>query len=233
MAGMFLTRDTTFVSFGAGAIVVVATAVLGSLTVLPAVLSALGDRVDAGKIPGRYRRRTGGRVWPAVLRVVLARPLISTIVAVTALAALAAPVLDLRTKGEGIEDLSPGRPIARAGLAIQEAFPARMSPADVVIQAPSVRSLTDEFQRLAPAGEIRINPAGTVAVVPSELPVSQLRDQVLPAVFPDAAAVMALLGEANWWLPRWLRWLPRVTHDVRPAPPYEPRHSERELMPTG
>jgi RND superfamily putative drug exporter len=46
-------------------------------------------------------------------------------------------------------------------------------------------------------------------------------------------AVMAVLGEANWWLPRWLRWLPRVTHDVEPVPPYEPRHSERELMPTG
>jgi putative drug exporter of the RND superfamily len=188
MAGMFLTRDTTFVSFGVGAILVVATAVLGSLTVLPAALSALGDRVDAGRIPGLYRRRTGGRVWNAILRVVLARPLLCTVVAVAALCALASPVLDLRTKGEGIEDLSPRQPIAQAGLAIQEAFPASITPAEVVVTAPSVRMLS--FDALAPAGEIRINPRGTVAIVPSELPVEQLRNEVTAFRKPGVEALV-------------------------------------------
>ncbi|MGX6608404.1 MMPL family transporter [Micromonosporaceae bacterium Da 78-11] len=58
MAGMFLTLDATFTSFAIGTILVVATAVLGSLTVLPALLSALGDKIDAIKIPGLYRRRS-------------------------------------------------------------------------------------------------------------------------------------------------------------------------------
>src|SRR6266511_2828606 len=56
MAGMFLTRDTTFASLAMGTVLVVATAVTGSLTVLPALLAALGDRVDLGRIPGLYRR---------------------------------------------------------------------------------------------------------------------------------------------------------------------------------
>lgn len=67
MAGMFFTGDTTFISFAVGTILVVATAVLGSLTVLPALLSLLGDRVDLGRVPGLYRRRSDGRIWSAIL----------------------------------------------------------------------------------------------------------------------------------------------------------------------
>src|SRR3712207_4802750 len=135
MAGMFLTYDATFQSFAVGTILVVATAVLGSLTVLPALLSALGDRVDAIRIPGLYRRRTDGRVWNAVLRIVLAKPLLSAVVAVAALVTLAAPMLDLRTKGEGLEDLSPKAPIVQAFTRINDAFPSETSPAEVVVRA--------------------------------------------------------------------------------------------------
>ena len=213
MAGMFLTRDTTFISFGVGTILVVATTVLGSLTVLPAVLSALGDRVDAGKIPGLYRRRSGGRVWPAVLRVVLARPLLSTVVAVAALAVLASPVLDLRTKGEGIEDLSPKQPIAQAGIAIRDAFPAAITPHEVVVQAGSVRGpeFAAAFDRLDPY-DVRINPAGTVAVVATAVPLDRLRDD-LPQVFGDLGAVALVTGDEaqnadfNRQLERSLPWV--------------------------
>src|SRR4030095_6623654 len=51
MAGMFLTGDKIFASFGVATILVVATAMLGSLTVLPALLSRLGDNVDRVRIP--------------------------------------------------------------------------------------------------------------------------------------------------------------------------------------
>src|SRR3712207_9186047 len=117
MAGMFLTYDATFQSFAVGTILVVATAVLGSLTVLPALLSALGDRVDAIRIPGLYRRRTDARVWNAVLRVVLARPLVSTVVAVAPPATPALPAARLPPQSAGTSDLSPEQPIAhgRAG----------------------------------------------------------------------------------------------------------------------
>jgi len=65
MAGMYITGNATFASFGTGTIIVVAIAMLGSLTVLPAVLSKLGDRIDKGRVPlvSRLRGRGGGRGW--------------------------------------------------------------------------------------------------------------------------------------------------------------------------
>ena len=61
MAGMFISGDKTFISFGMGTILVVAVAVFASLTVLPAMLSWLGDRVEKGRVPILGRRRGGGR----------------------------------------------------------------------------------------------------------------------------------------------------------------------------
>jgi RND superfamily putative drug exporter len=178
MAGMFFTRDVTFVSFATGTILVVATAVLGSLTVLPALLSALGDRVDAIKIPGLYRRNSEGRVWNALLRVVLAKPLVSAVIAVAALGALAAPAMDLKTKGQGIQDVSADAPVVLAMVAIGEAFPSKTTPARVVVHGDDVKG--EEFDqalagfrsavaasdgKLVEPIDVEVNPRGDVAVV--------------------------------------------------------------------
>jgi RND superfamily putative drug exporter len=219
MAGMFFTYDATFTSFAVGTILVVATAVLGSLTVLPALLSALGDRVDAIKIPGLYRRRTDNRVWNAILRVVLAKPLISALVAVGVLGVLAAPALDLRTKGESIEDVSPNSSIVQTYVKINEAFPSETVPAEVVVKAATVRgaqfdaALADFRSAAAASGQlrepidVRINPAGTVAVVSvglagngsdrtSERAVETLRGSVVPASFGRlAGSTVAITGD--------------------------------------
>ena len=80
MAGLFFSGDRTFRSFGLGTIMVVAIAMLGSLTVLPALLSKLGDRVEKGRIPfvGRLRRPSGeNRVWSKVLTPALRHPVIA------------------------------------------------------------------------------------------------------------------------------------------------------------
>jgi len=211
MAGMFLTFDTTFVSFAVGTILVVATAILGSLTVLPAMLSALGDRVDAVKIPGLYRKRGDGRLLPGFLRLVLAKPLISAVVAVGALAVIASPVLDLRTKGQGIEDFSPKAPIVQAYKTVDAAFPSKTSPAQVVVKAATVKDAAFD-QRLAAfkstvasSGgeltgpvEVQINPAGTVAIVSVGLvgdkALGHLRADVVPATFGHVPGATALVS---------------------------------------
>ncbi|MFI5894426.1 MMPL family transporter [Actinoplanes sp. NPDC051513] len=210
MAGMFLTFDTTFVSFAVGTILVVATAVLGSLTVLPAMLAALGDKVDAVKIPGLYRRRSDGRAWNAFLGVVLAKPLISALVAVGALAVIASPVLDLRTKAESIEDLPPNAAIVQAFKAVDAAFPSKTSPAEVVVEASTVKSAAFNGQlgafkkavsqsqgKLTGPVEVRINPAGTVAIVSVGLvgddALSSLRENVVPATFGTVDGATALV----------------------------------------
>ncbi|HYM53393.1 MAG TPA: MMPL family transporter, partial [Candidatus Dormibacteraeota bacterium] len=81
MAGMYLGGAATFISFATGTIIVVAIAVIGSLTVLPAVLSKLGDRVNKGRVPFlKPEKRTGEpRVWSWVLDRVLKRPLVSAV----------------------------------------------------------------------------------------------------------------------------------------------------------
>ena len=81
MAGMFFAGSIVFQSFAVGTILVVGIAVLGSLTVLPAVLSKLGDNVEKGRVPfiGRMRHRNHGesRVWSWILDRVLRRPVVS------------------------------------------------------------------------------------------------------------------------------------------------------------
>jgi RND superfamily putative drug exporter len=217
MAGMFFTQDVVFVSFAAGTILVVATAVLGSLTVLPALLSALGDRVDAIKIPGLYRRNSDGRVWNALLDVVLAKPLVSAMIAIAALGALAFPALDLKTRGQGIQDISPDAPVVQAFLASAEAFPSKTTPAQIVVQDDSVR--TAEFERtltafkaaVAASGgklvepvDVDVNPAGNVAVVSVGLAgkesdsvavdaLNLLRDRVVPDTFGRIGGARALV----------------------------------------
>ncbi len=104
MAGMLLTGDKTFMGFGVATMIVVAVAVLGSLTVLPAVLAALGDKVDRVRVPflHRFRRPDGdGRIWSAILDRVLRRPFLSVVLAGGLLLALAAPALHLHIATPG------------------------------------------------------------------------------------------------------------------------------------
>ena len=105
MAGMFLTGDATFASLGVATILVVAVAVLGSLTVLPALLSRLGDKVDRVRVPlvGRLRRDDGeGRIWGAIVDRVLRRPAaLGGRSPAALLLALAAPALQLRMATPG------------------------------------------------------------------------------------------------------------------------------------
>ena len=113
MAGMFFSGDKTFMSFGIGTMMVVAVAMLGSLTVLPALLSKLGDRVEKGRIPFLHRLRSKQgepRFWKAILKPVLAHPWISAIASAAVLVALSIPALGLHTARSGIDALPKNIP---------------------------------------------------------------------------------------------------------------------------
>jgi uncharacterized membrane protein YdfJ with MMPL/SSD domain len=144
MAGMFFAGDKTWWSFAVATMMVVAIAMIGSLTVLPAVLSKLGDKVEKGRIPflHRLRRQDGGenRVWSAILTPALRRPLASVILAGTVLLALAFPVLGVHTAISGLDSLPNSTKEVRAIHAVQDAFPGGPQPAVVVIKAKDVRS---------------------------------------------------------------------------------------------
>jgi RND superfamily putative drug exporter len=142
MAGMFLTGDATFTSLALATIVVVAVAVLGSLTVLPALLSRLGDRVDRLQVPfvGRSRHDGDGRIWAAIVDRVLRRPGLSAGIAAALLLALAAPALQLHLAATGAESFPKSLQVIKTYERMQKAFPGSALPAEVVVKAPSVRT---------------------------------------------------------------------------------------------
>ncbi|WP_422771609.1 MMPL family transporter [Plantactinospora sp. WMMC1484] len=203
MSGMFLTQDTTFISLATGTILVVAAAAVGSLTVLPAVLSKLGDRIDLGRVPGLYRRQSDGRFWRKTIRAVLRRPGLSATLAAAALLALALPLLGMRTAEEDVTALKNPAPALSAYLRVKAAFPGGAEPAVVAIRAddvttPALTAAIDDLEARALAtGQlhgpitVEVNPDRTVAVVrvgvsgsgvdaASERAVRTLREQVIP-----------------------------------------------------
>jgi len=140
MAGMLLSGDKTFMSFSIGTMMVVAIAMVGSLTVLPALLGKLGDRVEKGRIPFLQRRRGNGesRVWSAVLDRVLRRPVVSALAAGAVLVALTVPAFSMNTASTGIDDISI--PEIEPLKKLEAAFPGGNEPATVAIKAKDVRA---------------------------------------------------------------------------------------------
>jgi uncharacterized membrane protein YdfJ with MMPL/SSD domain len=216
MAGMFLTGDKTFGSFAMATIMVVGIAVLGSLTVLPALLSRLGDNVNKLRVPLLYRlqRPGGGGGWSWILDRVLRRPVLSVAVSGGILIALALPALGMKTVVPGAEAFPKDLQVVQVFDRLQKAFPGEADPALVVVKAPSVdapevQSQIDALRARALAtGRVRepitvnVNQARTVAQI--ELPiegsgsdsvsnaaVSKLREDVVPGTVGSVPNVEA------------------------------------------
>jgi uncharacterized membrane protein YdfJ with MMPL/SSD domain len=227
MAGMFLTGDKVFASFGIATILVVAVAMLGSLTVLPALLSRLGDRVDRVRIPlvSRLRRDDGeGRIWDAIVDRVMRRPLLWAGLSAGLLVVLALPALQLRMAQAGPDTFPKSLPVVQTYDRMQDAFPGTALAANVVVKAPDVnaptmRAAIQRLERRALASgrmyepiTVDVNDAGTVAdiTVPikgkgtdaeSNASLAVLRDELVPTTvgaFPDAEA--GVTGLTAQWL---------------------------------
>jgi uncharacterized membrane protein YdfJ with MMPL/SSD domain len=144
MSGMYLAGDPTFRSFATGTILVVAIAMLGSVTVLPAILSALGDRVNKARIPflpsPEKRAAREPRLWSGLLNAVLRRPAISAGLATAALVVLALPALNIKTAVPGVDALPQNLEVIQTYNRMQDAFPGGQVPAQVVVQADDARS---------------------------------------------------------------------------------------------
>jgi RND superfamily putative drug exporter len=218
MAGMFFSGDKTFMSFSIGTMMVVAVAMIGSLTVLPALLSKLGDRVEKGRVPfvHRLRRKDGdSRVWGAILNRVLRRPVVSVVAATAILVALAAPALTLNTATTSIDDISIAEiePVKH----LEAAFPGGNEPAQVAIQANDVtsepvrRAIADLERRALASGqmsnpiEVEVSADKSVAVVDIPLAgngtddaslaaLSTLRDELVPQTVGSIDGVEYAVG---------------------------------------
>ena len=229
MGGMFFSGNPIFVSFGIGTILVVGVAVVGSLTFLPAVLSYLGQKnwLEKGRVPWVAKRRhnTKGesRVWSAILDRVLARPLVSAILAGGVLVALSVPALGMQFKEPGTEGMSRSQPIIQTLDRIDAAFPGGSVPATVIVKAadvttPEVQGAIQDLKRqghrhrqarTSPSAS-RSPPTRRVAVVAlaidgkgtdaaSNRSIEVLREQVVPATVGQLDGVeVAVSGGTAW-----------------------------------
>jgi uncharacterized membrane protein YdfJ with MMPL/SSD domain len=215
MAGLFIAGNRVFTGMAIGTMLVVLSAVIGSVTVLPAMLAKLGDRVDRGRVPfvGRRKHTAGeSRFWGFVLDRVLRRPALSVVLAGGLLLAAATPALSMHTKFPSFTDMPRELPIVQTLKEVTATFPGAPTPAEVVVRAPDVRApavatAIRKLQQTATATgqmfqpiQIRVSPDGTVADI--EIPLAgngdnaaslaalrTLRTTVLPFAFGDTPGV--------------------------------------------
>ena len=138
MAGMYFAGTPTFESFATGTILVVAVALVGSLTVLPAILSWLGDRVEKGGVPiikNQPWNAGESRAWKRILDPVLGHPVIALVLAAGLLVFLAIPAFRLHTANESVRSLPQNVASIQTYNRIQAAFPGGGIPANVVVKS--------------------------------------------------------------------------------------------------
>jgi uncharacterized membrane protein YdfJ with MMPL/SSD domain len=237
MVGLLLVPSTIMRSLAAGAIAAALVSVAAALTLLPALLSLLGDRVNALRLPvfGRTADREESPFWSRAVSGVLRRPLTSLVLATAILLVMAVPVLGLRSGEAGVSTL-PDRLAAKQGyVALNAEFPGETTePVEVVIDgdadAPAVQAGIERLRRRL-AGEPRFgrteveaNQAGdlTVLTVPIEGDalgqeavdaVRALRREHVPAAFPDPGVEVLVAGDTAETIDEsdtMSRWLPIV-----------------------
>ncbi len=206
LAGLFLTGIDEFTGMAFGTITVVGVAVIGSLTLLPAVLAMLGEWADRCRIPFLGRRRTAARpsrLWAGLIRRVVRQPVAWGGAALLALLALASPALGMRI-GNPVIDLPKNLAVVQTLDRINAEFPGRPAPAQVVVTGehlagPAVlHALAELAHRATAAGPIgkpvtaalvaagralvvNVPLAGNGSDAASNAALLALRDRVLPA----------------------------------------------------
>jgi RND superfamily putative drug exporter len=240
MTGLLLVQSTVMRSLALGAILVGITSVCAALTLLPAVLQLLGDRVNALRVPilGRQidRPTNESRFWGGIVRRVISRPALSLIVGIVVLLVCASPVFGLNIGAAGISTLPDDLPSKQGFVALEDSFRgiASAEPATVVVDgaiaSPQVQGGIARLQerlamdpRFGPPS-LQVNPAGDLAALSLPLvgdplgdqavaAVRQLRSDYVPAAFEDTGATVLVTGttaENVDYFDVMSRWLPLV-----------------------
>ncbi len=223
MLGLYVSGNIVFASLATGSVIVVAVAVLGSLTVLPALLVGLGRTIDRPRVPLLWRltARDGGgsRTWSRVLRPSLDHPGRTFLVSAGVLVLLALPAWGMQLMSGSVESLPNSLPAKHTLDRLTTAFPETNSTADVVVRSsadtgPEVhRALLALADRVRRDGHFVVDgppvltasPDGATQylqlVMPSDAEsaaarggVSELRTTLLPAAVDGVAGARFAVG---------------------------------------
>jgi RND superfamily putative drug exporter len=220
LLGMFIVPTSIMRSLALGAILVGIVSVAAALTLLPAVMSSVGDRVNSMRVPyfGRNLGRVDtaeGRFWRRIINAVLRRPALSLAVSVGAMLALAAPIFGLHIGANGVSTLPSSLPSKQGYVLLQRSFPVQNpEPVRIVVVGGSRSKVAQLNQRLAAEGSfgrgkiqtattmnpradmylltspVRGDPVGGAAVSA----VRDLRANVIPAIFEGTGAQVYVGG---------------------------------------
>jgi RND superfamily putative drug exporter len=223
MLGMLIVPNSIMRSLAVGAILVGIVSVVAALTLLPAVLGLLGDKVGALRIPIVGRRsleasNPEGRFWGAIIRRVLRRPAVSLAISAGLLLALALPVFRMDIGTSGVSAL-PDRFASKQGfVALERSFPgASTDPAEIVIShasAEGVAAAVAELRRSLAAdprfgaGEVEHTANGEVTFISAPVKgdaastqateaVRELRDEIIPETFAGTDAEVLVGGTSS------------------------------------
>ncbi|MBC51677.1 MAG: hypothetical protein CL747_06025 [Chloroflexi bacterium] len=220
LAGLMLTRDFTFISLAAGAIIVVFVAVIASLTLLPSLLSLLGDNVNRLRIPILGRESDQGGIWSTITGWVMARPVPLASLTVAGLVALTIPFfsmnLGFNAGADALPDALEGK---RALELLEDHFSSSLIvPAKVIVDAPDVNTPeiraalaalietvgnNDAFlgpfdtatDRAGTVTRINVPLAGNIDDDQSEDAVRLLREQIVPEAFAGLNVQFFVAGD--------------------------------------
>ena len=221
LTGMLLLPNTIYRSIGLGAILVVIVAVAASLTLLPAVLASLGDKVDALRIPGRRNAAGQGRsrFWDRITSTVMRRPVVSLVLAAGILVVAALPYLSIHEGFSGVSTLPDEAESKQAFVIMEEEFSGGLgSPVEVVIDGaitPSTIAAIEDLRRAMATdpsfgpSKVEQNGAGDLALVSAPLSgdvssdaamgaVRELRKDVVPRFFEDVPVEVLVGGETAY-----------------------------------
>ncbi|MEO6509869.1 MAG: MMPL family transporter, partial [Nocardioides sp.] len=224
MAGLYVVGDATFNSLATGAILVVAIAVLGSITVLPALLAKLGRWVDRPRVPllWRLNRRIGqGGLSRRLLGPVTRRPVVALVVSGVVVLLLALPALGMKIHSANLQTLPQDIPEVQTFTAMTEAFPSEGTTAEVVVRSTAAdqktvaaalgrldaaATVTDDFVATG-RNPVEVSEDGTTSVLQLAMPydesdervdraIENLRSDLVPAALGDLGTEHAVGGGA-------------------------------------
>ena len=224
LLGMLIVPATIFKSLALGAILVVIFSVLASLTLLPAVLSLMGDKVNSLRVPfiqraqSRYDEGRRGGFWDWVARGVMRRPVISLVVTAGVLVAVSVFSLQLNTGFAGISTMPDDLESKQGFDILEEEFSfGLVTPAEIVIDGEiaseqvqaGVAHLISALESDTAFGEPRpleVNPEGDLALLSVPVAgdpnndeaiqaITSLREQYVPEAFSGVPAEVLVTGE--------------------------------------
>jgi putative drug exporter of the RND superfamily len=212
LSGLLLVPSTLMRSLGGGAILVAFASVLAALTLLPALLRLLGDRINKGRIPTAHPGREP-KCWAAIARTVIRRPWIAAGLGVAILLTLASPVLGMRLAFSGLDALPADNPARVAQDILVKDFGWGRSGTTIAIEnaagsGTAIAALAATIEADPGFAETTIDDRGAVVFVDtkdvydssdprSEEAIVRLHDEIVPAALAGTGATAALGGD-NW-----------------------------------